>query len=608
MQIASAEFGPAATLPPLPARTEEQSQASNKAWTDVLLQTQPEASLVPPGIQIMAAPQLHPMPTPMVVEIETSNLISAAFRFEDIPILAEGAVTLPSDQTSAQEFAKQEVDVGGQPLMFQVALVPLPTATTSIDHLTLETALETQKATAADGDQTGMFLDLNLTGPTAQRSRLTKSELDDPAESGLPTKPHQSQQDGQALNSGMLSGRDQAGNAPTSILLDPLTAPSVESAPIKPELHLSDPIATQSARVSVLPPLSKSSTDPSGIKSAAPDATIESETAPAPAPASDTLSSSQIPTLFKSAGTPQAFPSAYAGPLSTDFMPNTNAFPPSIAKPLAIRAQSSARPEQIGLSPAQGSIHVRSAEAAAGLGEMIALGWGLRQDQTPVVEAGDFPEIVPTKPVYEQATDASAIGYRSPQSNTGDSAVAITDAPATFAAAVDNTAGLSSLPPAEFVLLQEMSALDSQRDIRPTDSPRFMAENSTVIQQAKNALLANAVTDGAGQIDLTLTPEDLGSVRFEMKQEAGGMAVVLFAERPETLDLIRRNVADLISELNDAGVQTSGFAFGTWSERQGQPEKPKAGLTDLSPDEQPTRQSPPPRQATLAAGGLDLRF
>ncbi len=115
MQIASAEFGPAATLPPLSARTEEQSQASNKAWTEVLLQTQPEASLVPPGIQIMAAPQLHPMPTPMVVQIETSNLISAAFRFEEIPILAEGRSNCQVTKQRRKNFqSKKEVVAGNR--------------------------------------------------------------------------------------------------------------------------------------------------------------------------------------------------------------------------------------------------------------------------------------------------------------------------------------------------------------------------------------------------------------------------------------------------------------------------------------------------------------
>lgn len=117
------------------------------------------------------------------------------------------------------------------------------------------------------------------------------------------------------------------------------------------------------------------------------------------------------------------------------------------------------------------------------------------------------------------------------------------------------------------------------------------------------------MTEVPGQIDLTLTPEDLGALRFEMKPEAIGMAITLSAERPETLDLMRRNVADLIAELKDAGVETGSFSFGTWSDRHPPANTPMDVLHDFATDIQP---SPPPLQALPSisnlSGGLDLRL
>lgn len=126
-------------------------------------------------------------------------------------------------------------------------------------------------------------------------------------------------------------------------------------------------------------------------------------------------------------------------------------------------------------------------------------------------------------------------------------------------------------------------------------------------QQAAAAIAAHGAIDRAAQIELTLTPEDLGAVRFEMRPDAAGLAITLTAERPETLELMRRNLADLMAELRQAGVQTSGFSFGTWSDRPPQTAPGKAVETDGFTEPKPAPLLPT-RITRPAENGLDLRF
>lgn len=141
----------------------------------------------------------------------------------------------------------------------------------------------------------------------------------------------------------------------------------------------------------------------------------------------------------------------------------------------------------------------------------------------------------------------------------------------------------------------------------PTAFPRN--EPPTPVQQAAIAVISSASADFSGQIELTLTPDELGSVRFDMRPDGEGMSIVLSAERPETLDLMRRNTADLIAELKQSGIQMASFTFGTWSEKNQKQEQFRSseqdeGVQTISP-------SPPvkaPRLGTLITSALDLRF
>jgi len=130
----------------------------------------------------------------------------------------------------------------------------------------------------------------------------------------------------------------------------------------------------------------------------------------------------------------------------------------------------------------------------------------------------------------------------------------------------------------------------------------------TPMQQASAALVRLAA-DAPGRIELTLTPETLGRVHFDMRPEGTGLAITVSAERSETLDLIRRHLPDLLAELRQAGVQAGTLSFGSWSEGQSAPSKEGWTKTqDDDPARTPLDSPAPVHQPTTAVTGLNLRL
>ena len=84
--------------------------------------------------------------------------------------------------------------------------------------------------------------------------------------------------------------------------------------------------------------------------------------------------------------------------------------------------------------------------------------------------------------------------------------------------------------------------------------------------QHLHATVAKQIADAAQnssdqQIELTLSPAELGKVRMSLSSTDAGVSVLIHADRPETLDLMRRNIGDLESEFADMGYGNVDFAF-----------------------------------------------
>jgi flagellar hook-length control protein FliK len=136
--------------------------------------------------------------------------------------------------------------------------------------------------------------------------------------------------------------------------------------------------------------------------------------------------------------------------------------------------------------------------------------------------------------------------------------------------------------------------------------PRFEAPRHVTAQVAEAArMLSN------GPVELALSPEELGRVKMTLSATEGGMTLVVTAERPETLDLLRRNIDLLAQDFREMGYESLEFSFG--QERRspdafaheagsggGDGEAGAAGETE--------RLAQPRRSMTITGAGLDLRL
>ncbi len=145
-------------------------------------------------------------------------------------------------------------------------------------------------------------------------------------------------------------------------------------------------------------------------------------------------------------------------------------------------------------------------------------------------------------------------------------------------------------------------------DAAPRDASAAPSDRSTASHAAGQ--LAAAVTLRPDGAEVNLRPDELGPVRISIDRSAGETTVTLTADRPETLDLLRRHVDILASELRDAGVQTFSFQFGhgRGGATHGTPAsfaQAEGGETP-APAELPSLSSGP--APAVKGAGLDLRL
>lgn len=110
-------------------------------------------------------------------------------------------------------------------------------------------------------------------------------------------------------------------------------------------------------------------------------------------------------------------------------------------------------------------------------------------------------------------------------------------------------------------------------------------------------------------VELTLNPDELGRVRMTLQATDGGMSVQLTVERPETLELLRRNIDLLAAELRQAGYERLSFGFTGDQQAGGQPmPRPASPAAPMMEADVPIADPQHPLRLALAGEGLDLRI
>ncbi len=125
--------------------------------------------------------------------------------------------------------------------------------------------------------------------------------------------------------------------------------------------------------------------------------------------------------------------------------------------------------------------------------------------------------------------------------------------------------------------------------------------------------VAQAVTASGGAVtELTLAPEELGRVRIDLRSDGDRLTMVVSAERPETLDLLRRHSDQLVQDLRGSGHQGLDLSFSRWTGQGGDQRtlpQPTAVMDDDTPSPPPDRNDRPAAQPAAAlSSGLYLRI
>lgn len=112
-----------------------------------------------------------------------------------------------------------------------------------------------------------------------------------------------------------------------------------------------------------------------------------------------------------------------------------------------------------------------------------------------------------------------------------------------------------------------------------------------------------------GPVEVALSPEELGRVRMTLHPAEHGITVAVQAERPETLDLMRRNIEMLARDFRSLGYADVSFSFGAESgERQGGEATPPPFVAETESASPAPPIAPPTPAARGADGSLDLRM
>jgi flagellar hook-length control protein FliK len=222
---------------------------------------------------------------------------------------------------------------------------------------------------------------------------------------------------------------------------------------------------------------------------------------------------------------------------------------------------------------------------------------GLTQTQTQSVDAPGEKSDAPN--------NSSGPASKLPMTDSPDTAIATATAP-DLAAQKDatDTASISALP---------LGTADQSH----SKSPVMMSERHVggpqyqPLPHAITSQLAESLTRFSDRpVEITLSPEELGKVRMTLLTDANSLTLNLVADRPETLDLLRRNIDQLAQDFRDLGFANLSFSFEQQHSSDNQdlpPEPPKDG----GPAQPDPAALPPTHALTsnhMIAGQIDIRL
>ncbi|WP_377192457.1 flagellar hook-length control protein FliK [Ruegeria meonggei] len=166
--------------------------------------------------------------------------------------------------------------------------------------------------------------------------------------------------------------------------------------------------------------------------------------------------------------------------------------------------------------------------------------------------------------------------------------------------------------------LREVEDVQPMRDSQlfsPTRDagPTVQAMTATARAEVARAIAGQMATSitarpHSGVIEIALNPEELGRVSIVLNGRDDGLHLAIAAERPETLEMMRRHLSVLEAEFRNLGLGDLSFDLGTSSDAR-QDGSPGEDSTAFSTPPPENRAEDGPTPARMGADGrIDIRM
>ena len=156
-------------------------------------------------------------------------------------------------------------------------------------------------------------------------------------------------------------------------------------------------------------------------------------------------------------------------------------------------------------------------------------------------------------------------------------------------------------------------AIPDQRLKMPAHTPPSALQHAPALaHHAARQIAAAAGHLPDRPVELSLNPEELGHVRLTISLGDSGMSVAIVAERPDTIDLMRRHIHALAQEFRNMGYGETEFQFSQQNQQNSQHPAPARALGNLPPAgaaiTHPGEKADPVHLALAGTDNLDLRL
>lgn len=166
--------------------------------------------------------------------------------------------------------------------------------------------------------------------------------------------------------------------------------------------------------------------------------------------------------------------------------------------------------------------------------------------------------------------------------------------------------------PEQMVTMPSLQGLGGHPTAHISPGPIRVSSPTLALPDDLGRVLAHAASHFTDRpVEVTLSPDELGRVRMTLATHDGNLNMAIQADRPETLDLLRRHIDSLAQDFRDMGFDDLNFSFAHDQEQR--PQRPAiAAESGEAANQTPGLDQPIESSLTsttrAANAGLDLRM